>query len=236
MSSSNSHVPALPGGPVRTCWTYLRFSPCSLFELRKVPHLRASMYEMADLTSWRVALAGRQIYDRYGVTWAGKRLLDIGCGQILGYTLPLAMANTVTGIDTELPLRRPILPAIWRTMRRSGLHRTIKSAVAAVLGQARLFEEGLRRATGFRGPFDYDLRCMDATKLEFPDASFEGVCSFSVLEHLADPRSALREMHRVLQPGGVCYLDLHLYTAIHGDHDPRGAAVPPWNHLRSPGR
>lgn len=47
-----------------------------------------------------------------------------------------------------------------------------------------------------------DLRQGDATQMEFDDESFDFVYSFHVLEHIADYRTALREMHRVLKPKG----------------------------------
>jgi ubiquinone/menaquinone biosynthesis C-methylase UbiE len=46
--------------------------------------------------------------------------------------------------------------------------------------------------------------------LPFPDRSFEAVFSHALLEHLAEPRRALAEFHRVLVPGGhigVCTPD-----------------------------
>ncbi len=42
----------------------------------------------------------------------------------------------------------------------------------------------------------------DATALPFPDASFDAVTFFDVLEHIADDRAAAREAWRVLKPGG----------------------------------
>ncbi len=39
--------------------------------------------------------------------------------------------------------------------------------------------------------------------LDFPDDSFDALFSHNVLEHLHEPQRALREMRRVLKPGGV---------------------------------
>jgi ubiquinone/menaquinone biosynthesis C-methylase UbiE len=43
---------------------------------------------------------------------------------------------------------------------------------------------------------------MDAEELSFPDASFDYIWSWGVIHHSADTSRILRQMHRVLRPGG----------------------------------
>ena len=43
----------------------------------------------------------------------------------------------------------------------------------------------------------------DAYQLAFPDNSFDALFSHNVLEHIPEPGRALKEMQRVLKPGGV---------------------------------
>ena len=48
----------------------------------------------------------------------------------------------------------------------------------------------------------------DVTSLSFPDATFDGVRSERVLQHLGDPDAAVAELTRVTVPGGrVCLID-----------------------------
>jgi ubiquinone/menaquinone biosynthesis C-methylase UbiE len=53
-----------------------------------------------------------------------------------------------------------------------------------------------------------DFTVGDAETLsQFEDNTFDGVISFSVLRYVSDPARAIREIHRVLRPGGMAVVD-----------------------------
>jgi ubiquinone/menaquinone biosynthesis C-methylase UbiE len=68
-------------------------------------------------------------------------------------------------------------------------------AAADVIEQA----EARRREVGAT---NVSFTTGDAYALDLPDASFDVVHAHQVLQHLTAPVAALREMHRVLRPGG----------------------------------
>lgn len=92
-------------------------------------------------------------------------------------------------------------------------------------------------STGFAAPVGTDLspyvlayareRSPHATSLalaeELPFASASMACltSMDVLEHVADDAAALREFHRILEPGGVLALMVPAYQWLFSDHDRR---------------
>lgn len=51
-------------------------------------------------------------------------------------------------------------------------------------------------------------RTMNAMEIDFPDDTFDIIYAANLLHHLPDSTAALREMHRVLKPGGkACFWD-----------------------------
>ena len=52
----------------------------------------------------------------------------------------------------------------------------------------------------------------------WPDSSVDEVLAYSVFEHLPDKLSTMRELHRVLKPGGIARLQLPHATEGDGGH------------------
>ena len=75
------------------------------------------------------------------------------------------------------------------------------------------------------------MRRMDLTRLDLPDQSFDVVFCSHVLEHIPDDRVAMRELRRVLRPGGWALLQtpVDLERAV-SDEDP--AVTLPAERLR----
>jgi SAM-dependent methyltransferase len=80
-----------------------------------------------------------------------------------------------------------------------------------------------------RGGSTVDFAVGDVLALDFPAASFDVVHAHQVLQHVADPVAALREMVRVCRPGG-------LVAARDGDYGgfvwyPLSPGLDRWNEL-----
>jgi ubiquinone/menaquinone biosynthesis C-methylase UbiE len=88
---------------------------------------------------------------------------------------------------------------------------TITADLAALVAPGRVVAidaaagvlDGARQLAEERGLDNVEFVVGDVNALEFPDGNFDVVHAHQVLQHLADPVGALREMRRVCRPGGV---------------------------------
>lgn len=117
---------------------------------------------------------------------AGKRVLDIGCGDA-GVLIAIAEQGAAC----------------------AGIELDEKSLARA---EVRAGEHGV----------EIDLRRGVAEALPWGDGSFDLVILDNVLEHVTDRPGTLREIHRVLRPGGLLYMvtpkPLSLYSLWNDPH------------------
>ena len=105
--------------------------------------------------------------------FAGKRLLEVGCGMGTDLLQFARGGAACTGVD--------LTP---RSVEISSLHFGLYNMRA-------------------------DFVLADGERLPFADASFDVVYSNGVLHHTPDTEQAVRELHRVLKPGGTAKVMLY---------------------------
>ena len=76
-----------------------------------------------------------------------------------------------------------------------------------------------------------ELRRDDMSRSALASASFDRVFSWQTFEHVLDPAGALREICRVLRPGGLAYLEYNPFFSIDGAHWAATIDIP-WAHAR----
>jgi SAM-dependent methyltransferase len=173
-----------------------------------------------------------------GVALEDLKVLEVGPGQCPQRLRCLSLRNEVVGIDTDVIPQGLQVGEYLRMLRGSPLIRSLKTCGRKLLGRDARADAVLAEKLGVRRFAPLPVLRMSATEMSFPSDSFDFVCSFSVFEHIDHPEAALREVERVMRPGGVAYISTHLYTSHSGQHDPKIFAQggrlegPLWPHLR----
>ncbi len=136
-------------------------------------------------------------------------------------------------LDSLRPLRGRALLDVGASYCGYSLERALGLGASSFTG----LSLEINRLTEVSGPHGFGrLLPMDAEELAFEDGSFDLVLSLSTFEHLHAPSRVLREMHRVLRPGGSALLSFEpVWTCSYGHHlhhrPALAALLPPWAHL-----
>jgi SAM-dependent methyltransferase len=123
-------------------------------------------------------------YGRLGLE-PGDRLLDLGCGAGRHAFEALRRGARVVAFDYDEAELKDV------------------AAMASAMASSEGLPPEARSATT-RG---------DATRLPFPDATFDRIIAAEVLEHISDDDAAMRELARVLRPGGTIAVTVPAFLA-----------------------
>jgi SAM-dependent methyltransferase len=174
-------------------------------------------YERAVAKKLRQSRNLLEELERWGGSLAGASVLEVGCGAGTDCLLfGLHDVERIVGIDLDFPLTRD---DEWgeRARRLTGL----------VLEQAGV-EKGVE-ATLRERPIRF--LPMDATRMDFADASIDWLFTRATLEHVIPIEQALAEMARVVKPGGLLRHAIDPFFWLKGCHK-RGVVDLPWAHAR----
>jgi 2-polyprenyl-3-methyl-5-hydroxy-6-metoxy-1,4-benzoquinol methylase len=136
-------------------------------------------------------------FERFSIEWFD----DIDRRFIHGARL---FAHDVTPFDRIIPFSNIRGKDVLEIGCGMGLQTELLAKAGARLVSVDLSETSIE-ATSIRSRlkgFDVDLRRMDAVDLAFPDESFDFVWSWGVIHHSAQTGGIVRQIHRVLRPGG----------------------------------
>ena len=144
--------------------------------------------------------------------------------------------NKVHVLDLDI-IPQGFDPAGYLQMfRANGMGRVAKTiGRKAILGKS--YRQAWQKTIGasnLKEPtFIHGDICQDTPQTDYYDLAM----SWSVFEHLLDPRSALQNLINSLRSDGGFYISLHLWTSNNGHHDIRAFTgdeekLPLWGHLR----
>lgn len=181
------------------------------------------------------------IEEQLNISTKHSKILEIGCGQKASQVAMFrADGADIIGIDIEQTTYLNNLSTFIKAYKINGFERALKSLVRSIIFDRKYFNELKKLYNGIINLNDIDTRIMDAAKLEFPDNEFDFVFSKWVFEHISEVSGAAFEINRVLRPGGIFWVKIHLFPSLTGGHNlewnspeqKKNRKAPPWDHLR----
>jgi SAM-dependent methyltransferase len=124
-----------------------------------------------------------------GVTPNWRERLECACGLNNRLRASLDFLGELTAHDPN--------SALYATEQVTALFKRVRTLYPSTIGS-----EYLRDGTARGQHNSAGIRHEDITALTFPSGQFDAVLSFDVLEHVPNFEPALREVARVLKPGG----------------------------------
>lgn len=164
------------------------------------------------------------------------RILELGPGQGMQRAVYFGQKNEVIGLDLDVIRASYSLGDYLWMARKNGVGRMMKT-----LGYQWIKKPPIEAAW---------KKILGTKQLKYPRVVYGDICkappevgeidlavSWSVFEHLSDPRAAMKNLIDHLRPGGGIFTSIHLYTSISGHHDIRAFSggldtLPLWGHLR----
>lgn len=162
-----------------------------------------------------------------------SKILIFGCG----YNYPdVYLFSTITkdtfGVDIQETFYRDGLIKLIKFYKKD---ENIVLAILKAIYERRKYSGYFKTLQNYVGKLNHNslkLLTVEGNKLPYPNNYFDVIVSNAVLEHVSDVKSCLKEMNRIIKPGGIAYHVLHNYYSLTGAHVPNKiVSNNPWGHL-----
>lgn len=176
------------------------------------------------------------IEDIYQQPFKDRSVLDIGAGELLKHSYFFAQTNRVTALHCEGSYGGASSSECLQLSRKKPLRQCVDGLGHQLQDFDRNYRQSFRKHFGAKMLKKPKFVHGDATDMPFADQSFDVIMSCSVFEYAPSPLSVLREIRRVLRPGGVVYIGVHPFLSEPGDYEQkifgeRDNSDSDWAHL-----
>ncbi|MGE0385228.1 MAG: methyltransferase domain-containing protein [Gammaproteobacteria bacterium] len=180
-----------------------------------------STYEIVRATVRRLVKKARNYGGQYACPFCNSQVQRFGLG---GFDFPVLYEKQVIGGGR----RAMVCPICWSSDRERLIYLYLRDRlglfdaalprhVLHIAPERRLFDRirtqphvkyicGDKFMPGYK--YDPSVIDVDITRLQFPENSFDLVICNHVLEHVPDDAAGMRELNRVLKPGGAAILQV----------------------------